>query len=120
MKQLFSMLFHVWLVATLGSTVFYGVMFYSAASVDINAFEIAWLVVLLAALAPLVNRLWPYDDGSSQNTKVKLPKVSLLIMIGVAWVLLTVAERGWPLWLILGVLGGFLLNTYWAMADDDP
>ncbi|MEH6529341.1 MAG: hypothetical protein V7718_05295 [Porticoccus sp.] len=120
MKQLFSIFFYVLLVAALGSTVFYSVMFYSATNVDINAFDVAWLGVLLAALAPLVNRLWPYDDGSSQNTKVKLPKVSLLVMIGVAWVLLTVAERGWPLWLILGVLGGFLLNTYWAVAGDDP
>ncbi|WP_461481729.1 hypothetical protein [Porticoccus sp.] len=77
-----------------------------------------WLGVLLAASAPLVNHFWPYDRGRSMNMKVRLPLVSLLVMIGVAWVLLTVPERGRPLWLLLGTLGSFLLHTYWAGGDD--
>jgi hypothetical protein len=114
MKKLFSVIFYVWLIAALCST-----LFYCATNLGVEVFDIAWLGVLLAALAPLVNRFWTYDDGSSMSAKVRLPKVSLLVMLGVAWVLLTVPERGWPLWLILGILGGFLLNTYWAVVDDD-
>lgn len=119
MKKLFSITFYAWLMASLGCALVYNVMFYSATSFGGADFDKSWLGVLLAALAPLVNRFWAYDDGSSMSAKVRLPKVSLLVMLGVAWVLLTVPERGWPLWLLLGILGGFLLHTYWAVADDD-
>lgn len=105
-------------MASLGCALVYSAVFYSTSFGGAD-FDKSWVGVLLAALAPLVNRFWTYDDGSSMSTKVRLPKVSLLVMLGVAWVLLTVPERGWPLWLLLGILGGFLLNTYWAVADDD-
>lgn len=93
--------------------------FYCAMSFGIVGFDIAWLGVLLAALAPLINWRWPYDDGLSMSDKVKLPKVSLLVMLGVAWVLLTVSDRGWSLWWVLGILGGFMLNTYWSETGED-
>ncbi len=119
MKKLFSIIFYAWLTASLGCALIYSAMFYSTTSFGGANFDKSWLGVLLAALAPLVNRFWLYDDGSSTSDKVRLPKVSLLVMLGVAWVLLTVSERGWPLWLVLGILGGFLLNTYWAAVGDD-
>ena len=73
-----------------------------------------WLGPLVSGLAPLVNVVFPYDTKLSPYQKVKLPKVSLLVLLGVALVLLTVPERGPALWLVLGCLGGFLLDTYWA------
>ena len=73
-----------------------------------------WLGPWIAGLAPLVNMVFPYDTKVSPHQKVKFPKVSLLVMLGVALVLLTVPERGPALWLVLGCLGGFLLDTYWA------
>ncbi len=103
MKKVFSIIFYSWLLAaTVGSlyTLFV-------------AFHLVWIGVLLVAMPPLINTLWPYDNQGSVNTKVLLPRVSLLVMIGIAWVFLTLPERGWALWFALGGLGGFLLNTYW-------
>ena len=77
------------------------------------------MAVLLVAVAPLVNKFWSYDSGESIHDKVKSPKVSLLVMIGVAWVLLTFPETGWSLWFALGGLGVFLLHTYWAADEGD-
>ena len=79
-----------------------------------------WIGVLLAGLAPLVNMVWPYDRRRSPHHKVKLPVVSLLVLLALAWVLLTVDQRGAALWLALGCVGGFLLDTYWASAPDAP
>ena len=73
-----------------------------------------WGGSLVAGLAPLINLVFPYDAQVSAHQKVKLPKVSLLVMLSVALVLLTIPERGPALWLTLGCLGGFLLDTYWA------
>tara|TARA_R110001592_G_scaffold309760_1_gene584209 strand:- start:47916 stop:48245 length:330 start_codon:yes stop_codon:yes gene_type:complete len=105
MKKIFSVVFYTWLLIAL-VTALYNI---------VTVFHLVWLGVLLVALAPLCQVLWPYDTGNSMNAKVQLPKVSLLVMIGVAWVLLTLPERGWSLWLVLGGLGGFLLHSYWVM-----
>jgi hypothetical protein len=75
---------------------------------------IYWLAVLVAALAPLLNMVLPYDSIDSLHQKVKLPKVSLIVMLSLAVVLLTIPDRNVALWLMLGCLGGFLLDTYWA------
>ncbi|MCV6605945.1 MAG: hypothetical protein OIF34_11610 [Porticoccaceae bacterium] len=80
----------------------------------INELAIYWFGPLVAGLAPMVNLVFPYDKKNSPHHKVKLPMVSLLVMLSVALVLLTVPERGLALWLTLGCLGGFLLDTYWA------
>lgn len=110
MKKLFSFIFYVWIsVASV-------MALYSL----VVSFHVVWLGVLLVAVAPLLNRLWPYDSGESIHHKVKSPRVSLLVMVGVAWVLLTLPERGWPLWFALGGLGGFLLHTYWANTTGGP
>lgn len=109
MKKLFSLCFYSWsTIAFLASPMG---LFVSG--------DIVWLGVLLSSGAPLLNRIRPYDNGYSINRKLRQPLVSLFVMSGVAWVLLTVSGGEWPLWLVLGVLGGFLLNTYWASVDDN-
>lgn len=108
MKRLCSWLFLAWMLFSLGFAVV----------ALTREYTLPWLGVILSAGAPLLNRLFPFDRGLSLNMKVKMPLVSLFVMLGVAWVLLTVPERSWPLWLVLGTLGSFLLNTYWADADD--
>lgn len=83
----------------------------------VSPLHLTWLGVLLTGIAPLLNRLFPYDQSVSLHHKVKLPRVSALVLIGLAVVLLTVPERGWPIWLALAATGGFLLDSYWARAD---
>lgn len=103
MKKVFSIIFYSWLLAATAASLY--TLFV--------AFHLVWVGVLFVVIPPLINMLWPYDNQASVNTKVLLPKVSLLVMIGIAWVFLTLPERGWALWFSLGGLGGFLLNTYW-------
>jgi len=104
MKKVFSIIFYSWLLAAAATSLY--ALFV--------AFHLVWVGVLFVAMPPLINTLWSYDNQGSVNTKVLLPKVSLLVMIGIAWVFLTLPERGWALWFALGGLGGFLLNTYWV------
>jgi hypothetical protein len=104
MKKVFSIIFYSWLLAATAASLY--TLFV--------AFHLVWIGVLLVVTPPLINTLWPYDNQGLVNTKVLLPKVSLLVMIGIAWVFLTLPERGWALWFALGGLGGFLLNTYWV------
>jgi len=108
LKRVCSYLFLAWMLASTAI----------ALVALLREFALPWLGVLLSAAAPLVNRVLPFDRGFSMNMKVKMPLVSLFVMLGVAWVLLTVPERSWPLWLVLGTLGSFLLDTYWASQDD--
>jgi len=108
MKKFFSLFFYTW------STV----AFLASLAGLFVARDIVWLGVLLSSGAPLLNRIRPYDNSYSINRKLRQPLVSLFVMLGVAWVLLTVPGGEWSLWLVLGVLGGFLLNTYWACVDD--
>ena len=122
MKKLFSTAFYSWLFVALCFALFSCLINAGRVGLSVHVdqgFDVAWFGVLLAALAPLLNKLWVYDNDDSINTNVRLPKVSLLVMMGVAWVLLTISDRGWPLWFVLGILGGFLLNTYWATLVDE-
>lgn len=109
MKALFSVLYHGWLVAALFTAIY-------AISTE---FVSGWLGVLLTSVPPLLNRIWCFDNGDSPAHKTRYPKLSLLMLVGVAWVLLTVDERTWMLWLALGCLGGFLLYSYWATDNED-
>ena len=77
--------------------------------------SLVWLGVFAASAPPLLNVFWRFDDGRSPSSKARYPKLSLLTMLGVAWVLLTVPEPGLPLWLALGCLAGLLLHGYWAV-----
>ncbi len=76
--------------------------------------SLPWIGVLVIALAPLVQYIWPYDSVHVTHHKVRLPKVSLCVMLGVAWVLLTADKGATALWLTFANLGGFLLHTYWV------
>lgn len=76
-----------------------------------------WLAVALIAAAPLLQMMTGFDRftaSDSTPSKVKLPVVSLLVMLGSAWLLLTVPQSGLALWLGFACIGGFMLNTYWA------
>ncbi len=73
----------------------------------------AWAGVLMVAGAPLAYRLRPYDELLVPHHKVRLPRVSALVLSGLALVLLTSAP-GPALWLALAGVGGFLLHTYWV------
>jgi hypothetical protein len=75
-----------------------------------------WLAVAVIAVAPLLQAITLFDKSASsaQPTKVKLPLVSLLVMLGSAWLLLSVPEAGLALWLGFACIGGFILNTYWV------
>ena len=75
-----------------------------------------WLALAVIAAAPLLQALTQFDKSalsSAAPTKVKLPLVSLLVMLGSAWLLLSVPEAGLALWLGFTCIGGFILNTYW-------
>ena len=76
-----------------------------------------WLAVAVIAAAPLLQAITQFDKSAvsgASPTKVKLPLVSLLVMLGSAWLLLSVPEAGLALWLGFACIGGFILNTYWA------
>lgn len=104
LKIIFRFSFVVWSAIAAGLAVYFLVV----------QPAIFWVGVLVAGLAPLVNMVLPYDRRQSPHHKVKLPRVSLLVLLGFALVLLTIPERGAALWLALGCVGGFLLDTYWA------
>lgn len=73
-----------------------------------------WLIVLLMALAPLLQFIFRWDRQVPMNAKLKQPLVSLLVMLGIAALLLLVPAPGEALWLGLAILGGYMLDTYWA------
>jgi hypothetical protein len=76
-----------------------------------------WIAVAVISAAPLLQAMTLVDKSTvsrSQPTKVKLPLVSLLVMLGSAWLLLSVPEAGLSLWLGFACIGGFILNTYWV------
>ena len=78
-----------------------------------------WLALAMISGAPLLQLITVFDRSSivapsSKPNKVKLPLVSLLVMLGTAWLLLSVPQAGVALWLGFACLGGFVLNTYWV------
>ncbi len=72
-----------------------------------------WVGPLLVAAAPLCHRLVPCDRLRVPHHKVRLPRISLLVLGGLALVLL-LGEPGAALWWTLAGVGGFLLHTYWV------
>ena len=82
-----------------------------------------WIAVALIAAAPLLQLVIGFDRSATSDSppsKVKLPVVSLWVMLGSAWLLLTVPEPGLALWLGFACIGGFMLNTYWAQEKSPP
>lgn len=65
----------------------------------------------------MVQRFFPFDTPVVAHHKVRLPKVSLLVFLGLGALLLT-AAKGLVLWLALVNVGGFLLDTYWACVEE--
>lgn len=75
------------------------------------------LPLIVMAAAPLIQRLIPFDDWQVVHHKVRLPRVSLLVLLSMAGLLLFADTSSRVLWLGLANLGGFLLDTYWASYD---
>jgi hypothetical protein len=76
-----------------------------------------WIAVAIIAAAPLLQLVVVFDRSarsSALSDKVKLPLVSLFIMLATAWLLLSVPQAGLALWLGFACIGGFILNTYWV------
>lgn len=72
------------------------------------------LPLILMSAAPLIQRLIPFDDWQVPHHKLRLPRVSFLVLSSMAAILLFGAPETLLLWLALINLGGFLLDTYWA------
>lgn len=75
-----------------------------------------WIAVAVIAAAPLLQTIIGFDKSAESNpmpSRVKLPLVTLFIMLGTAWLLLSVPQAGLALWLGFACIGGFILNTYW-------
>jgi hypothetical protein len=76
-----------------------------------------WLAVGIIASAPLIQAITGFDKSPGPNAlpgKVKLPLVTLFMMLATAWLLLSVPQAGLALWLGFACVGGFILNTYWV------
>lgn len=87
------------------------VLMFSAYSLGYNLDDkLQWLCLSVIALAPLVQLIAHYDRQPPNNQKIKLPLVSLLVMLAIG-LLLLVAPIGLALWLGLACLGGFLINN---------
>jgi hypothetical protein len=76
--------------------------------------KLQWLCLSFIALTPLAQLIAPYDRQPPNTLKIKLPLVSLLVMLAIG-LLLLVASQGLALWLGLACLGGFLINN--SLAD---
>jgi len=111
MKRVLSTLYYLWLSASVLIGL-YSIVMNDAGYVGGS---LVWVGVFLASVPSLVNRIWCFDRDDSPSAKVRYPVLSMMTLAGVAWVLLTVSERGLALWLVLGCLGGFLLHSYWAV-----
>jgi len=73
--------------------------------------------LLVMAAGPLGHRLIAFDDWQVAHHKVRLPRVSLLVLSGMAVILLFADRNSTILLLALLNLGGFVLDTYWASFD---
>ncbi|MDE0841573.1 MAG: hypothetical protein OSA42_05205 [Porticoccaceae bacterium] len=73
--------------------------------------------LLLVSLAPLANVLVPFDRQAQSTTGVRLPKVSVAVMLGSIWMLLAVPEVGMALGLWLLCVGGFFISSYSLTID---
>lgn len=79
-----------------------------------SGFQLPATGLLLIAAAPVLHQVYPCDNLHVPHHKVRLPRVSLAVMCGLALVLLSVAERGPVLWLSFANVAGYLLHTYWV------
>ena len=72
------------------------------------------LGLIVMAISPLLQLLTGYDIFEVPHYKVRLPKTSLLVFLGLATVIVSIDGRTPVLWLAFLNLGAFLLTTYWA------
>ena len=105
MKQVFRIVYYAGLLLAL----------WGAVTALLTDMAVVWVGVLLTSFPPLLNVVWCFDNGDSPSRKARFPKLSLFVLTGLAWVLLPLDDRSAALWLALGCLGGFLLNSYWAV-----
>jgi hypothetical protein len=88
-----------------------------AAAILFSTGSIPAMAVLVLAIAPILQKLFGFDQWRVPHHKVRLPLVSLCVFVSMALVLLTTNQESALLTLALANLGGFLLNTYWAEED---
>lgn len=70
----------------------------------------------VASVPMVVNAICPFDQLLSVNGKLRQPLLSLGLMCGLAWVMVSIHEVGLSLWLMLLLVFTFFLYTYWAKA----
>ena len=108
MKFLFRLLYQCLMVSTLLSSCYF-------AAYEMRSY---WLALLLIAGAHLLQMIVPYDKSAvgaqPPVSKIKLPLVTLPVMLGSAWLLATVPQTGLALWLGLAGIAGFIINNYWV------
>jgi len=76
--------------------------------------------LILLSGAPCLQALLGFDELRVAYHKVRLPKTSALMLVGLAILLLTVDRSAFPmLWLGAGNVACFLLDTYWAKDDTE-
>ena len=74
----------------------------------------SWLLIVLMASLPLSQLIFHWDRQLSANGKLRLPVISLLVLLCLALLLLVLPGPGLAISLAIIALGCFLLDTYWA------
>lgn len=93
---------------------FHGITLCFAVWLLVQSFSVGACGLLLIAVAPFFQAITGYDVMIVPHHKVRLPKTSFLVLLGLAIILLTVGKSSRTLWLGLINIAGFLLDTYWA------
>ena len=76
--------------------------------------SLLWLATATIAALPVLQIITGLDSTQSPHHKIRKPITSALLLLTIAFLLLTSTPQSPVLLLAILALGGFLLNTYWA------